>query len=245
MHAPDSEIEVTIIVSIFILLFGGAWIILFLFFYQKKQHANKRKILETELETKEQTLKLVSEIIHDDIGQKLSVAILKLSSLGDTRVDRILNLVDECMNGLRNLSKMLDPDISNSLLTELIRFEIEHLKETEKFELDFSIVGTEKKIGNTKQLPIFRIFQECINNTVKHSKAKKVSVNLVFQSDKLILDIKDDGVGFDASAIREKEFKERGVGLRNLKTNAHRIDGELIIKSEPQQGTHVTLTTLI
>jgi signal transduction histidine kinase len=83
---------------------------------------------------------------------------------------------------------------------------------------------------------IYRIAQESMHNTVKHARASKIQVNLRHTLDGLVLEIKDNGQGFDTSG----EFPGH-LGLRSMRERARDVGGELEVESEPGQGTTVRL----
>ncbi|HMI77749.1 MAG TPA: ATP-binding protein, partial [Ferruginibacter sp.] len=88
----------------------------------------------------------------------------------------------------------------------------------------------ESSLPDKLKLSIYRIVQEQFNNILKHAAAQKVIVRLVQDSEKTILTIKDDGVGFDTSK------KPNGVGLMNIKTRASLFNGDVTIISSPGKG---------
>lgn len=82
---------------------------------------------------------------------------------------------------------------------------------------------------------LYRIAQEALNNTLKHSRAQQVVVTLQLDEHKAVLEICDDGVGFSLQAAREKG----GLGLRAMEERTRRIGGRLVVESALQAGTRV------
>jgi signal transduction histidine kinase len=88
---------------------------------------------------------------------------------------------------------------------------------------------------------VFSILEEAIHNAKKHAQAQRVVVTLRRHDDSLIAQVQDDGIGFDVSAV-EQSYDQRGsLGLLNMKERATLIEGNLVIRSSPGQGTTITL----
>jgi signal transduction histidine kinase len=85
----------------------------------------------------------------------------------------------------------------------------------------------------------YRIIQEALNNILKHSQAQKVSLTLIQESDRVILEIIDDGVGFDLASVNEKG----GFGLKSMSERAEKYNCKLKINSAPGKGTHIHMET--
>jgi signal transduction histidine kinase len=83
---------------------------------------------------------------------------------------------------------------------------------------------------------VFRIVQEQVNNIVKHAEASRIIIRLVNDDDLLVLEINDDGNGFDTESIK------RGLGLTNMKNRAELLGGNFSLISTPGKGTTVLVT---
>lgn len=221
--------------------------------HQMEVQAMKEKydqeMLRTQLEIKEQTLKNISEEIHDNVGQILSLAILNLSAieLADTekaalKIESVTNLVKKSVSDLRDLSKALDPDnISNVGLASIIRFELEMLEKTGMYRTTYRVSGTEHRFHSAREIVIYRIVQESLNNIMKHAGASEVEVKLIFSDDRLVIGIRDDGKGFDLSRLDKGNVRQNGAGIRNMKNRALLIGAELEVKSVPLKGTQIQM----
>jgi signal transduction histidine kinase len=105
--------------------------------------------------------------------------------------------------------------------------------------IQFSQTGNELPFDEQKAIFIFRIFQEVLNNILKHAQATNVIVNLNYLNDKFILQISDNGIGFDVA--EKKKSPKSGVGLKSIFNRAQLIGAVISIKSEPNGGTLVLL----
>ncbi|MDP4261150.1 MAG: sensor histidine kinase [Bacteroidota bacterium] len=240
-----------------ILLF---FIVSFLFIYKNRQVRHRaemesvkekynQEILKTQLEIREQTMKNISEEIHDNVGQVLSLVVLSLSAieLNDTtkaaaKIESTTKLVEKVVSDLRNLSKTLDADnVANVGLVAIIKFELELLEKTGVYRTLFRLSGTEKKLNGSKEIVLYRIIQESLNNIIKHAKATMIKISLDFSDTQLQVEITDDGKGFDAGDSGEKNMHRSGAGIKNMKKRANLIGGSLAVKSVPSMGTTVSM----
>lgn len=252
----SADIYLTIISATIILLCLLATIISLLFMYQNRQLHNRvemkrvkdtyeNEILKTRLEIKEQTLKNISQDIHDNVGQILSLANLTLSSLDlpeddvmRNKVTGIMGLISKSIADLRNLSRTLDPDnIARQGLVACLQFELSLLEKTGMFTTRLSTCGTEPALDASHQLLIYRIVQEAINNVIKHSKATAVDIMVSFDKT-LVLSIEDNGIGFEPSVA---SALNGGAGLRNMTSRTRLMHGDFAIENLPTKGTKITL----
>ncbi|RKR81148.1 hypothetical protein BDD43_1292 [Mucilaginibacter gracilis] len=204
----------------------------------------QQAILQAQFEIQDQTLRNVSQEIHDNIGQVLSYVSLSLdraTDLSDAQKNSLITesrtLVNQSMNDLRDLSKSfsLDNIISNGL-TATVKAEVARLNKSRLIEARLDIDGEVYSIGEHQELVLFRIIQEFINNTLKHAKAKILVINLQFSADKLVLKLTDDGIGFDVKQ------KQNGSGLKNMHTRAGLIGAGAITTSSENEGTSLTIS---
>ncbi len=198
----------------------------------------EQELLRTQLEIQEQTLTTISQEIHDNVGQVLSLAKLNLNTLpnsGDPKIQDTKNLVSKAINDLRNLSHSLHGDIIAELgLQESIAQELNIIQSTKAFETELNVTGTVFKLNPQKEMVLFRIVQEALNNCIKYSGAKKITVTMQFLPQLFTLLITDDGNGFDAT-------QKTGIGLKSIHNRAALIGGSFNLQSTTGEGTMVTV----
>jgi signal transduction histidine kinase len=124
---------------------------------------------------------------------------------------------------------------------ESIRFELAGIKRAGIMKVQFQQKGTEMGFDEQKAIFLFRIFQETLNNILKHSKATEVIVNMNYLSDLFTLEIIDNGIGFNVAEKRGSTASSGGVGLKSLYNRASLIGADLSISSEPSKGTTVLI----
>jgi len=250
-EAFKSEIIFAIIAATILTLFVVGYIIRLILLFQRRrqQHTleitdmkNKysQELLKSQLEIQEQTLRTISQEIHDNIGQVLSLAKLQLYSLKENCTQAELQptkeLIAKSINDLRDLSKSLNPDrIADIGLMESIRHELQLLQKTNAIDTSFEVRGQMQRLEPEKKIIVFRIFQELMNNTIRHSQATAMQVVMDYQPGFLHLAISDNGKGFDDGA-------QRGIGLKSMQNRAGMINAALCVQSKPGEGVLAELT---
>ncbi|WGD34685.1 ATP-binding protein [Olleya sp. YS] len=211
----------------------------------KQQKAFEEELTNTQIEIQEQTLKNIGQELHDNVGQILSVANMNMSIL-NTQVPETIkasftetkNAVKEGLSELRLLSKTLNSDvIANRGFIDSVKSEVERLNKLKLLEASVIIEGNPEFFNQPKDsIILFRIVQEFISNTVKYADAETLKINLNFSENKLLLSLKDNGVGFDEKTI------DQGSGLINMKSRAALINADLNLSSTQGNGVQLTLT---
>ncbi len=252
MQNAKNEVVITIIAVIIILLFLGVLFLVMLFYYNnKKVQMSKetqlmratfdKQLLESKLEIQEQTFDMISQEIHDNVGQILSLAKVQLGIMEQKQtVDgELLGNVKEsislAMTELRDIAKSLSSQrVQQVSLQESISQEIRRINRSGFFKISFDVQGTEKNIPDQDKLIAFRIVQEGLQNIIKHAGASDVKVSIRYTEDRMYITIFDNGVGFNP----ETELNKReGLGLQNILRRATLVGGKAEIMSKPGEGT--------
>lgn len=223
------------------------------FWKRRKFEARNKYLLEqaamqSQTEIQEQTFKLISEEIHDNIGQILSLVKLNLATMNSkddpalkVKIDECHQLVCKTIHSLRNLSHTLSADYVTQLgLLNSIKREVSMVSNTGAMEVKLDVYGQPYELDDNRQLILFRVFQESMNNILKHAAASLVSITVRFEPSHLILSIKDNGNGFDWEKVRETSA-EKGIGLKGIVNKAGIINARLQIKSVAGVGTEIIL----
>ena len=256
MEHQSTEISIALLAaSILFILFAG-FIISFIFFYNKKKQSHffqlkeqqkkiENEIFRSEMEIRENTLRHISEEIHDNVGQIMLLAKLNLNKFlmtnNNSEIEETRNLIGESITEMRNLTKTLHAEhISNLSLISVIEKELLRLKKTGVFETNFSVDGEVIKIESSKKLILFRMVQEILQNSIKHSKSSRVNINVAFNDNFIILNIEDNGVGFTESE-KTNGADIQGSGLMNLRNRAKVLNAEFSIDSKLNCGTGICI----
>ena len=259
MAAISPEFTAIVLSTVFLLIVATGIVVLVLV-YQKKQlqYFTEREqlktrfdkeILESKLDIQEQTFKNISQEIHDNIGQILSLAKITINTMDVKEYDPLrekitasTELIGKAITGLRNLSMSLNADsILEMGLIRSMEFELDLIKKTGKYNTRLIVEGTPYNLTQQQELVLFRIFQETLHNALKHSKASEINMNVIYNSANFIMHISDDGIGFNAASIYTKKTGTSS-GLRNIKSRAGIIDANIKINSEEGKGTNIVIT---
>lgn len=228
-------------------------IIVYIFFYRKKSELLfERQLKETQfqeeltlaiIEMKETTLSYIGQELHDDLGQKMSVAKLMvnqgLENAEGAQKEILLEIneiIGESIRDIRSLSKsFISEQVENLGLSQSIQKEVTRIDRLNlmviKFEHNTDKIAIEAKDG----LILFRIVQECINNVLKHSRAKNLSISLNDGKNAVEIILKDDGIGF------ENNDPKKGSGLISMQKRANLINTNFKIISTSGKGTIINI----
>ncbi|GEO03139.1 hypothetical protein AAE02nite_08030 [Adhaeribacter aerolatus] len=260
MQALADDI-VIVIGSTLLMLLVSSFVVVFIFIHRSQynkhlkekeeiKNAFEQEILKAQLEMQEQTLHTLSQEIHDNIGQVLSLAKLNLNTIlladdnpAAPKINTTKELVGKAIQDLRNLSKSLNTDhISQKKLSEALQLELDMIGKTGVFKTSLHVEGTEEPFDPQKQLILYRMVQEALQNIIKHAKAGCIWVELKYLPEGLELRIQDDGTGFDLAALQNPDVKEKGTGLGNMYHRARLLGADLSIQSQLGKGTLTQLS---
>ena len=146
--------------------------------------------------------------------------------------------VNDAIEEIRKLSKSLvSPTLGNITLKQALTDLVDEVNKTHALlvTLNYEVEGG-KTIGSKKELMIYRVVQEQINNILKHSKAENATIDLKCKGNNLLLVIFDDGIGFDTKA------RAKGIGLQNIRSRVEFYSGKLDIISMPGKGCRFKIT---
>jgi two-component system NarL family sensor kinase len=255
------EIYIVIAIGSILALVLIGFMFTVLYLYQRRRHKQaqelsrmkdqyEQEVLRSQLEIQEETFKMIGQELHDNIGQvlsvvKLSLAILPLDKEHEA-YEQVLNarqILNKAALDLSDLTKSLHTDrIAQIGLAEAIRFEMENVRKSGIMKTEYELNGLEYDFDSQQSIFLFRMFQEMLNNVLKHSQAQTVSITLDYSDERqFVLILADNGVGFDIEAKRNTSSSSSGVGLKSIFNRAKLIGAELDMKSVPKQGTTATI----
>ncbi|CAF3320606.1 unnamed protein product [Rotaria sp. Silwood2] len=222
--------------------------------YQQKQNAyfkdiealkisHENALLQSQLEIQEQTFQNISREIHDNIGQKLTLAKLHLNTLNyeenDTTILQVtdsVNMISEAITDLSDISRSMSSEIIlNNGLIKALEFEAVQLEKSGLYAIHVHTEGYTVFLNSSIELVLFRIAQEALNNIIKHAEATKINIHLNYTSDLFTMEITDNGRGFN------KEVSLPGTGLQNIKKRAATLNGIIKVNSVQDTGTQIKI----
>ncbi|MEO8415162.1 MAG: ATP-binding protein [Ginsengibacter sp.] len=252
-----AEITIFLILSSVILLIFIAGIIIFVFQYRKrrinyerekdeieKQH--KLDLLHTQLQIQQQTMQFIGQEIHDSVAQQLTLASIytqrmefdsnRQSGVTD-KLAAISKIISDSLLELRQLSKSLtDNKMQNAGLPELVKMECERVNATGICSAGFE-TNDLPSINITVKSSLFRIIQEFIQNSIKHSGCRQITICLHASDRAFCVTIEDDGKGFDMNMAPAE-----GIGLSNIRRRVKMLKGDYILKTGIDKGVKMRIT---
>jgi signal transduction histidine kinase len=261
MQSGPNKIIIFITIATILILALVGFTILILFLYQKKQVSflqsvealkldHEKSLLKTQLEIQEQTFQNISREIHDNIGLSLTLAKLNLNVIDLEKTvgseDLILSSIDlisKSINDLSDISKSLNSEaISQKGLLNALQLEMEKLKKLNKFNVEFEVTGNPVYFDSQKELILFRIAQEALNNIIKHSDARSIYMRVSFNENDIKLSIQDNGKGFYCNTNQNMLQGNMKAGLTNMQIRSKLINGDMKIVSEIGKGTTIVVS---
>jgi len=258
MQVSPKNIIFLIELASLIFLIAPVFLISYIVLYnsRKRKHAEEKErikqalekeLLKTQMEVQEQTLQNIAYNLHDNIGQLLSLTAVTLGSINIDDRDRLPDkiaaaesLTRRSIKEVRQLSRVLQgQELLKKGLASAVEFELEWVKISGRYKIDFinsNYIPLEGQ--HEKEMMMFRLFQEILNNILRHANATEITIQLTQKENLLSLSIQDNGQGFD---VDEMLKKQKGMGLHNIQKRASMIEGNALFNSAPGKGTVITI----
>ena len=191
--------------------------------------------LHAMMEGQEKERKRIAEDLHDRLGAKLSaIKLFHESSRKDlNKFEKVDEMLNETINETREIAHNLAPStLTKYGLVQALEDLLETLQLTDKIEAEFSHTNLENRLPEGVETTLYYIVQELVTNTIRHSEADSLSIQLSCHEGGLVnLCYEDNGKGFDPASLPEDS-----MGLRNMKTRLASFAGKLSIDSAPNRG---------
>jgi len=202
------------------------------------------------IDSQEGERKRIAGELHDHIGQKLLLVknklLLGLRSIAKNEdptgaVDDAISWVTESLQDVRDISHNLRPHQIDELgLSKSVESMVRRLAHSSEISFTADIEPVDKLMPTDAEINLYRIAQESLNNVIKHSAAKGISVVLCRAGDNVLLRVTDDGCGFDVEALTRGSERHTSFGLMIMSERARMMGGELELQSSPGAGTTVS-----
>lgn len=248
-------------------LFGGLAIIvltLFIVIYLR-QRAAKEKIIASQkirqleeekkmmgvkllVEGQEEERKRIATELHDGLGVLLSATKMQIALVGDKSpenkemVDKAYRMLEQAAGDVRKISHNMMP----GLLTKLGFFEavedlFENIADSGERNAVCTITGDPDRLAESKEIMLYRIVQEMVNNTLKHAEAGNIELRISVLSGLLDLNYSDDGKGFDVM----QKLESGSIGLKSIQSRVDFLNGKLAVVSKPGEGVKYTVQVAV
>jgi signal transduction histidine kinase len=185
--------------------------------------------------------------LHDEIGQTLTAAKINLKIIAPDvptkstrRLDDSIQLLDQLLRQVRQLSLDLRPPLLDELgLVPTLRWLVDQQAQRAGLRVTFTANVDGLELAPDVQTACFRVAQEAITNIIRHSGAKKFTVALRREEERLWLSVRDDGAGFDPAVILQNAAQDSSLGLVSMKERALLVHGGLEVHTAPREGTEI------
>lgn len=227
--------------------------------YRQKQRLQQQRINELETEQKllateavlkgeEQERTRLAKDLHDGLGGMLSGIKYSLNTMKGNLImtpdnaqafERSIDMLDNSIKEMRRVAHNMMPEV-------LLRYGLDAALKDYTTEINnsgithvvYQSMGEEnKQLSQTSLLALYRVVQELMNNAMKHAAASEVLVQLFWENEKLVVNVEDNGKGFDAALLEQSA----GMGWKNIRSRVELLKGTIDIHSEPGKGTSVNI----
>jgi signal transduction histidine kinase len=257
MDQETSQIVLIFVFSAIFVVFMAIILILFLVIYQKKIVTQKNRLQQLENERQQSLLKATIEgqerererlakDLHDDIGSLLSGLSLNLKFQKNRKhidqeqkrfLEEACQMVAQGIENVRNVSHNLLPTTLEEFgLLQAMKECIEPVLASNKIHVDIGHSNPVFPLPKTIALGLLRVFQELLQNTIKHANASKVEVYLEYQTAFINFTYQDNGVGFDPTTSNSD-----GIGMKNIESRISALQGNFHLNTELSSGYHIQI----
>jgi len=205
------------------------------------------KSMSAMIQGEEKERQRIAQDLHDRLGSILSMVKIHFKSVEDyikhlktphlEQYQKANQLLDNACNEVRAISHQM----SSGVLSKFgLVAALEDLKETlissNQIDVEFISHGLDSRLQNIIEIEVYRIVQELISNILKHSYAKEVTIQLIYNEENLNITVEDNGIGFNV-----EKNENKGIGLKNVEARIYKMSGELLIDSSINNGTTITI----
>jgi signal transduction histidine kinase len=212
----------------------------------RELHDTANKLINAQ----EEERRMIARELHDEVGQVLTAIKVELSiaeraieasgASGKPLVEA-QTIADSGLQTVRNLAQLLHPAVLDDLgLSAAIETSLRGLTRRHDIRAQLHHAGMEERLPREVEVAAYRIVQEAITNVAKHSHAKECHVHLTQLPDRLLVEVQDDGVGFNGET--NSVSTDRGLGLVSVRERASRLGGTFNVLTAPGQGTRLIVS---
>jgi formate dehydrogenase gamma subunit len=216
----------------------------------KRKEVARSDLLKKVITAQEEERRRIARDLHDDISQALTALALGMETAALTpdgqkarvqeKLDDLKELAVRTLEGVHRLIYDLRPSVLDDLgLVAGLRWYAESRLQPAGVRLRLLVTGQERRLPIEVETALFRIGQEAISNVARHAHASTVFLSIDFQDSGIVLEVEDDGEGFDVAAISEAAPGRPGWGILGMQERATLLGGTLELISEPGSGTHL------
>ena len=212
--------------------------------YQKELQSLSARILDSQ----EEERRRIARELHDELGQGLTATLLSLKNVEAqmgtnpvaAQIQHASSIITVLTQQVRALSLNLRPSVLDDLgLVAAVSWYIREQVETAGLHVVLDIEKNLPRLSALRETACFRVLQGAITNIMRHAQAQEAQVELRQTDSKVVLIIRDDGLGFDVQAARQAALKGKSLGLLGMEERIRLAGGKMSISSTPERGTQV------
>ena len=219
---------------------------------QKMQTDHQKQLLSATIRVQEREREEIAKNIHDDLGAVLSA--LRLNTIKGLKnienQDIIENttkqnqqLLNEASIILKTISRQLAPPALMKLgyirgIEELCKI----IRNSGEIEIDFNYDNNETRFPHEIDVQLYRITNELINNTIRHSKANNIQLHLKIENNLIHFQLQHNGVGIDSKEIERLLKSDEGLGIKSVHSRVQMINGEITYNYQENKDALISIT---
>ncbi len=219
----------------------------------RRQQQQVELLLNQAITIQEEERQRISIDLHDGVAQWLVAASYRaqtcseyLEGNGNSRArSELLDMENTITKSLKELRRVViglrPPALDELGLTHAVHQTLDDLK-TDEIECRFSQEGEPVRLSPSMEIAVYRVVQESLNNIRKHAHASAVDITMKFLGEELVVEITDNGEGFDLMQTLDSAVSVGHLGLLGMKQRAEMLGGKIDVRTTKGRGTTVTLT---
>ena len=216
----------------------------------KLEEEKKIMLARNLVEGQEAERKRIAMELHDGLGVILSAVKMHITSInddipkGNPIIKKAIQMLDQANGEVRRISHNMMPGLLTKMgLYEAVEDLIDNINEMDNIQAVIEIDGERVRLPENSEIMIYRIIQEMINNTLKYARASRIDMTVNISDSVMIINYKDDGVGFDTDEKLKSGAKS--LGLKSIESRVVFLNGMLKLESSPGEGVEYWITVPI
>jgi signal transduction histidine kinase len=195
------------------------------------------------VQAQEQERRSISRELHDEVGQSLGALLVEVGQLGklvsledrvtQAQIAHIKSVAETAVKSIRDIALLLRPPMLDDLgLTPALEWQAREISRRSDMEVEVHSENVSEALGDETKVTVYRVVQEALNNAATHANAKNAKVTITQNSDRITIEVTDDGHGFDPG-------RQRGMGILGMEERVRRLGGNFAVESAPGKGATV------
>jgi signal transduction histidine kinase len=206
----------------------------------------EKKLMAAKLlvEGQEEERKRIATELHDGLGVLLSATRMQFSTISDKSpenkvlIEKATRMLEQASGDVRKISHNMMPGLLTKLgFYEAVEDLFEHIGDTKDLNAVCRIEGDQERLAENKEIMLYRIVQEMVNNSLKHAEARNIELNIKVLPEMLEMKYSDDGKGFDIAT----KMESGSIGLKSIQSRVNFLNGKIEVESKPGEGVQYAL----